>query len=213
VLTVAAVGGILDQFDYPSDFKMGVDNKSEWYLTNVNPTGQVPSMKTPEGFLFESNAMTFYLATKVGKGLMGNTPFEGGQIVQWLDFYNNWIKVPLSTWYYPYNGWAAFDEAKEKDAIAQLKGAGGRDPLGILNRQIGTKSFIIGDHLTVADIIIWVGLLRLFTQVAAPEFFADLPNLLRWGKEMSVNPFVKAGNYNKDTVFATKAPELPAPKQ
>jgi len=212
VLTVAAVGGILDQFDYPQDFKMGVDNKTEWYLSTVNPTGQVPAVKTPDGFLFESNAITFYLASKVGHGLLGNTAFETGQIVQWVDFYNNWIKVPLSTWYAPYNGWSTYDAAKEKDAIASLKGAHGRDPLGILNRHIGANKFLVGDHLTVADIIVWVGMNRLWTQVGTPEFLADLPNLSRWAKDIAVNPSIKAGNYGKDTVFATKAPELAAPK-
>jgi len=212
VLAVAHEGGIADQVDYPQDFKMGTDNKSEWYLKNVNPTGQVPAMKTPEGFLFESNAMTFYLAKKVGKGLLGSDDFEFGLISQWIDFYSNWIKTPLGTWYAPYNGWAVFDAQKEKDAIASLKGAGGKDPLGILNRHLATRKHLVGEHYTVADIIVLVGLLRLFTQVGAPEFLADLPHLTRWAKDIAATPSFKAGNYNKDLVFPNKAPELPEKK-
>jgi len=208
-LIVAHEGGIADQIDFPQDFKFGVDNKSEWFLKTVNPTGQVPALKTPDGYLFESNAMAFYLAKKVGKGLVGQNDFEFGQIVQWVEFYSNWIKESLGTWIYPYNGWATFDAAKEKEAKESLKGAGGKDPLGVLNRHLNTRKFLVGEHFTLADIIVFVGLWRLFTQVGTPDYLADLPHLVRWAKDIAAIPSVKKGNYDRDLVFTTKAPELP----
>jgi len=205
---VAHYGGIADQIDYP-EFKMGVDNKSDHFIQNVNPTGQVPAVKTPEGYLFESNAIALYFAKKVGKGLLGNSEFDLAQIQQWIEFVNNWVKTPLSTWYAPYNGWALFDATKEQEAKDSLKGPKGRDPLGILNRLLGKHKFIISDSVTLADIVIWVSLNRLFTQVGTPDFLADVPNLLRWAKECGSFPEFKAGNYNRELVLVTKAPELP----
>jgi len=211
-LIIAHIGGIQDQIDYPQDFKMGVDNKTEAYINNVNPTGQVPALTTPDGSLFESNAIAFYLARKVGKGLLGASDFELAQIVQWQEFWQNWIKTPLMTWFAPYNGWAPHDAHKEKEAIASLKGSTGKDPLGILNRHLGKSQYLVGKQLTVADIDLWIALGRLFSQVGTPEFLADLPHLARWAKELAARPEFVAGCYGKALTFATKAPELPKPK-
>jgi len=209
-LIVAEYGGIRDQIDYP-EFKMGVDNKTPEFL-KMNPTGQVPVLKTPEGTLFESNAMAMYFARKVGKGLLGANDLEFARIIQWIDFYNNHIYKPLGDWWYPYMGWVPFEAAKEEKSKESLKGAKGKDPLGILDRHLAASKYLVGNQVTVADIIVFVGLTPLFTSVGAPEYVADLPHLIAWGKTLAATPEFKKGNYNKDYVFATAAPTLPAKK-
>ena len=44
------------------------DNKSPWFL-QINPTGLVPALKTPEGVtLYETPAISLYLAERHGRG-------------------------------------------------------------------------------------------------------------------------------------------------
>ena len=87
------------KIDLPA-FEMGVTNKTEKYL-KLNPFGkartpycgarrrrrksaglkicpraQVPTLETPEGGIFESNAIARYIARKADKGLLGSTPIE-----------------------------------------------------------------------------------------------------------------------------------------
>ena len=43
------------------EFKVGEDNKKPEYLAK-NPLGKIPTLETPEGCLFESNACARYIA-------------------------------------------------------------------------------------------------------------------------------------------------------
>jgi elongation factor 1-gamma len=47
------------KLEWQADFKMGVDNKTPEFLKK-NPNGQVPTMDTPDGPIFESNAIAKY---------------------------------------------------------------------------------------------------------------------------------------------------------
>lgn len=62
-------------------------NHTDEYAENCHPLQRTPSLQTPEGFVFESNAIMRHLA-RVGndKGLCGSTPYEQSQVDQWLDF-------------------------------------------------------------------------------------------------------------------------------
>jgi elongation factor 1-gamma len=61
--------------------------KSPEYLKK-HPLGKVPLLDTPEGPIYESNAILRYLARKQ-KSLYGSNVFETAQVDQWLDFQNN----------------------------------------------------------------------------------------------------------------------------
>lgn len=55
---------------------MGVDNKTPSFLA-MNPNGKVPTLSTPEGAIWESNAIARYVARlNPAAGLYGNTPIQ-----------------------------------------------------------------------------------------------------------------------------------------
>ena len=61
---------------------MGVDNQSPEFLA-LNPLGKVPVLETPEGGIFESNAIARYVAgLKADTTLLGATYFESGQVLR-----------------------------------------------------------------------------------------------------------------------------------
>jgi len=209
-LIIAEFGGIRDLIDYPP-FTMGVDNKTEHYLKEVNPTGQVPALKTPDGYLFESNAMALYFARKVGRGMAGNTDFEYGKVLNWIDFTSNWFVKPLATWAYPYMGYGVYDAAKEQEAKDSLKGPKGKSPLTIMDAHLAKNEFLVGNNVTAADVIAFCVLLPLFTKVGSPAYMADLPHLAKWGKKLAAMPEFKKGLYGRDinAEWATTEPVLP----
>jgi hypothetical protein len=56
-LIAAEFGG--QKIEYPTTFKMGTDNKTPEFLKK-NPNGQVPTLDTPDGPLWESTAIAKY---------------------------------------------------------------------------------------------------------------------------------------------------------
>ena len=55
------------------EFEMGKENKTEAFL-KMNPNGKVPTLKTPEGAIFESTAIARYISRmRNDTGLMGVT--------------------------------------------------------------------------------------------------------------------------------------------
>ncbi|KAF9604693.1 hypothetical protein IFM89_009129 [Coptis chinensis] len=66
------------------DFQMGVMNKSPGFV-KMNPIGKVPVLETPDGPLFESNAIACYVVRlKENNPLLGSSLIEYGRVEQWI---------------------------------------------------------------------------------------------------------------------------------
>ncbi|XP_031259607.1 elongation factor 1-gamma 2-like isoform X3 [Pistacia vera] len=70
-LIVAEYNGV--QVKLVDNFKLGVTNKSPEFL-KLNPIGKVPVLETPDGLVFESNAIARYVArSNAGNSLHGSS--------------------------------------------------------------------------------------------------------------------------------------------
>ncbi|GKC79225.1 glutathione S-transferase, partial [Tanacetum coccineum] len=69
----------------------------------MNPMGKVPVLETPEGSVFESNAIARYVAR--GSSLFGSSAIEYGQIEQWIDFSSFELDGNLRGWVLPRLGY------------------------------------------------------------------------------------------------------------
>eukprot|EP00164_Ancoracysta_twista_P002179 GFYU01002877.1.p1 GENE.GFYU01002877.1~~GFYU01002877.1.p1 ORF type:complete len:417 (-),score=165.15 GFYU01002877.1:139-1344(-) len=156
-------------------FEMGKTNKTAEFLKK-NPLGKIPVLDTPKGSLFESNAIARYVARlRADTELYGRNFFESGQVDQWIDFAVNEIDMPVAAWFYPIAGYipanqAATDKAK-KDLGATLK---------TLNDYLLKNTYLVGNKVTLADIIVCCALLRLFTHCAGPDYRKPFGNVMRW---------------------------------
>lgn len=119
--------------------------KSPEYLAK-HPLGKVPLLETPEGPIYESNAILRYFARK-HNALYGSNAFEAAQVDQWLDFLNSDIDnqvittiLMLAQWYPPNKD--TFDDAK-KHLKAVSK---------VLESALKGKKYLVGNDLTIADI-------------------------------------------------------------
>jgi len=139
------------------------------------PLGKVPVLETAEGTLFEANAITRYVA-RLGKGqLYGKNDFEAGQIEQYIDFASNDIELPGAVWVYPILGHIANNAAATGKAQTDIKKA-----LDFLNKQLETRTFLVGERLTIADIVVAMSLYYLFQKVLDVNFRKPFTNVVRW---------------------------------
>jgi len=155
-------------------FEMGKDNKSKEFLAKF-PVGKVPVLETPEGPVFESNAIARYVARQHNSKLYGSSGYEAALIDQWIDFASNEIELPSAAWIYP------ILEIVPENREATNKAKGDiRKALDILNHHLETRTFLVGERVSLADIVVSMSLYRLYQMVLDPGFRKGWKNLNRW---------------------------------
>ncbi|TRY94366.1 hypothetical protein DNTS_007150 [Danionella cerebrum] len=148
----------------PPAFSFGQTNRSPAFLSNF-PLGKVPAYQGDDGFcLFESNAIAHYLSNDV---LRGSTPQASAQVLQWVSFADSEIIPPASAWVFPTLGIMQFNKQATEQAKEEVKRV-----LSILNQHLNTRTFLVGERVSLADISVSCSLLWLFKQ--------PYPNVTRW---------------------------------
>ncbi|KAM0977463.1 hypothetical protein ACFX13_020567 [Malus domestica] len=157
------------------NFDMGVSNKTPEYL-KLNPIGKVPLLVTPDGPIFESNAIARYVARlKADNPLYGCSLIDYAHIEQWIDFGSMEIDANISKWYYPRLGYGVYLPPAEEAAISALKRA-----LGALNTHIASNTYLVGHSVTLADIVVVCNLYVGFANVMTKSFTSEFPHVERY---------------------------------
>ena len=128
------------------------DQKKPEFL-KINPNGAVPALVDGDVKLFESGAICQYLADKYPDKRLApplNTPARG-YYYQWIHFAMSTIEPPLLTLFlhtvmHP-----------EADRIAQLVPPAReqlRAALTVLEQALGGRTFLVGENLTAADVMV-----------------------------------------------------------
>ncbi|XP_061900314.1 elongation factor 1-gamma [Entelurus aequoreus] len=153
-------------------FTFGQTNRTPVFLNNF-PLGKVPAYQGDDGFcLFESNAIAHYLSNDV---LRGATPQAAAQVLQWVSFADSEIVPPASTWVFPTLGIMQFNKQATEQAKEDVKKV-----LGVLNQHLNTRTFLVGERVSLADISVACSMLWLFKQVLDPSFRQPYTNVTRW---------------------------------
>ncbi|XP_076898570.1 elongation factor 1-gamma 3-like [Bidens hawaiensis] len=154
------------------NFQMGVSNKTPEFL-KMNPIGKIPVLETPEGSVFESNAMARYVAH--GSPLLGSSAIEFGQINQWIDFSSIELDENIRGWGMPRLGYTTYIKPQEEKCIANVKRG-----LDALNTHLTTHTFLVGDGVTLADIITTCNLIWGFRLLWPKSFTSEYPHVERY---------------------------------
>lgn len=140
------------------------------------PTGKLPCMDTPDGPIWESNAIARYVArANPRSNLYGKGYFENAQVDQWLDFAQDELIPPASVWTYPILGYTSYNEQAYKQAKEDLKRG-----LRVLDDHLLRHTFLVGNNITLADIVVSISLQSTLTMVADSSYRAEFPNVVRW---------------------------------
>lgn len=135
-------------------FVAGTDDVTAEFKA-LNPMGKVPLLQTEEGVIFESNAIARYVAgLRRDSDLLGASYYESGLVDSWLDFCSNEIELPACLWVYPLLGLSDFDGAVFNQAKTDLFAG-----LKTLQAYLKDNTYLVGDSITLADIVMASALL------------------------------------------------------
>jgi len=153
-------------------FQMNETNRSEEYV-NKFPTGKVPAYENDAGVhLFECNAIAYYVSNDQ---LRGSTLAEQAEVIQWIDYGEREINPVSATLVYPCMGILQFNKQNNERAKDELKHI-----LQLLDNYLRTRTYLVGERITLADITIACDLLLLFQWIIEPSIREPHPNVSRW---------------------------------
>ncbi len=159
----------------------------------VNPNSKIPALMDHSGSkpirIFESGAILIYLAEKTGK-LMGTTPAEKYQTIQWLMFQMGGVGPMFGQlgFFVKFAGAAIEDPRPRERYIAEAKRL-----LAVLEKQLTGRDWLTGSF-SIADIATapWVNGLDFYG--ARPLVgWDDLPNLQAYLTRFYARPAVQKG--------------------
>merc|ERR1712154_450874 len=164
-------------------FKLGETNKSAGFLKKF-PNGKVPAFEGKDGFcLSESNAIANYVANAE---LRGENDKSAALVQQWISFSDNEILPAACTWVFPCLGIIQFNKTETERAKEQIKKV-----MKLLNAHLLTKTFVVGERVTLADISLVCNMQSLYEMVMDPNFRKEYQNVNRWFTTMINQPNVK----------------------
>ena len=162
------------------------ENKTPQFLA-MNPNAQIPVIVDHEGpggkplTLSQSTAILLYCAEKSGK-FLPKDPAARAAMLQAL--------MSASTDITPVFG--AYFGAKNKDAaspVTQMFKDRVRALFQVWDGALAKRKYCAGDEVTVADLSLYAGYARV--KGAAPDAVEGMPNLARWGDEMTARPAIQ----------------------
>jgi len=173
------------QLTVAKDFVFGETNKTPEFLTKF-PLGKVPAFEGSDGvILTESNAIAYYVANDELRG--GSEAAARAQVVQWMCMADNEILPASCTWVFPTMGIMQFNKNATDRAKVDIQAA-----LKTLNDHLLTRTFLVGERLTLADIAVACTLLNLYKHVLDSEFRKPFLNVTRWFTTVINQPNAKA---------------------
>jgi len=154
----------------------------DWYA-QLNPNRLVPTIRDGELILWESNTIMRYLANRYGgEALYPTEPGARALVERWMDWQLSTLAPAIGPVF-----WALIRPSPSGPDAQQL--AALIDRLGqtwaLLDRQLGKQSYVAGDGLSLADIVLGNSIRRWYAfDFDRPE----LPNLAAWHKRLAARP-------------------------
>ena len=156
-------------------FEMGKDNKTPAFLAK-SPMGKVPVLSTAEGCICEAAAIARYVARmRADTNMYGGSFYEAGLVDQWIEFAKNELDLPIGMWIYPILGFIQSNAANTAKAQEDVKKA-----LAVLEAHLLKKTFLVGEAITAADVVVACSLLNAFKLVFDAPFLAPFVAVKRW---------------------------------
>ncbi|KAJ1647531.1 Elongation factor 1-gamma, partial [Coemansia erecta] len=171
------------------DFQMGVNNKTPEYLAKY-PAGRVPVFEGADGFsLTDSSAIAYYVASKAGSDspLLGQTAEETAEILQFILFAEADYSPAMSGVMYPLYNYMPLIKPAHQQAEEQLTRF-----LGVLNTLLIDRTFLVGERITIADIVLACDLIMPYRDYLEEADRKKYRSLTRYFKTMVAQPAFKA---------------------
>ncbi|KAG8997509.1 hypothetical protein FRB94_007633 [Tulasnella sp. JGI-2019a] len=162
-------------------------NKSPEFLAKF-PVGKVPTFESVKGVnIFETIAISGYIAgLSKNNNILGSCLEDTALINQWIAFLALEVSAPANSLftmlmhYIPYN--------KPADTYYREKLQAGLD---IIENHLKTRTYFVGERITLADISIASECKALFASLGDAQLRAKIPNTLRFFHTIANHPKIK----------------------
>ena len=164
---------------------------------SLNPNNKIPAIIDPDGPggkplpLFESGAILLYLAEKTGK-LLPHDPARRYETIQWLMFQMGGVGPMFGQvgFFHKFAG-KDYDDKRPRDRYVDEA----KRLLGVLERRLAGRAWIMGDAYTIADIATWPWVRNLIGFYEAGELVGidNFPNVTRVLQAFVERPAVVRG--------------------
>ncbi|KAF8721974.1 hypothetical protein AX14_010034 [Amanita brunnescens Koide BX004] len=206
IRAAAALGGL--ELTLPEQYEHMVDNKKPEFLSKF-PHGKIPAFDGADGFkLFEGVAIARYVAALApNANLLGKDLKESALVDQWIHLAESEIDTPtnlimmLLRHRVPYNK-PTHTFAEER----QLR------TLDTLNAHLSSRTFFVGERITLADIAVAVYVLRALPLTIDAQVRSKVSHVIRHFETIVNQPQLKEifGSYE----YIEKAAQyVPPPKE
>ena len=164
---------------------------------SLNPNNKIPAIIDPHGPegrplpLFESGAILIYLADKTGK-LMPKDAAQRYQTIQWLMFQMGGLGPMFGQlgFFVKFAGKDIEDQRPRERYVNEAKRL-----LGVLDKHLEGKAWVMGEDYTIADIAIfpWIRTLTGFYGAGELVGYDDFKNVSRVFDAFMARPAVQKG--------------------
>lgn len=173
------------------------DQFDEDYLT-LSPNSKIPSLSDPDGpngeqiLLMESGAILMYLAEKTGK-LLPQDPASRLECIQWLFFQVGHVGSMFGQFghFYKFAIDKTTDDYAKERYLHETKRL-----LGVLEKRLTGRDYIMGTQYTIADIAIcpWVECLDAFYDARDILEFHHYKHVMAWRSRVTSRPAYQRGS-------------------
>jgi glutathione S-transferase len=154
----------------------------------LNPHGRIPVLVDGDVVVWESHSILRYLAaTHGGESWWPGSPAARSLADRWLDWAQTTLQVDFMAVFW---GWYRTPEAQRNQAAVDAALRACARHFRLLDEQLGSKDFLLGDTLTLADIPTGACLYRYFEMgISVPH----PPRVEAWYRRLCERPAYRAG--------------------
>ncbi|TFK96887.1 elongation factor 1-gamma [Pterulicium gracile] len=174
IRAAAAFGGL--SVDIPADYKHFEDNKKPEYLSKF-PAGKIPAFESKDGFtLFEGAAIARHVAGLApNSGLLGADAKEAALVDQWAHYAESEVFGPAIQYYLVVKGIIQPYSKPLQTFFVERANKG----LQLLEDHLATRTFFVGERITLADLSVAAYVGRAGTFLLGAEERSKFPNVFR----------------------------------
>lgn len=155
----------------------------------INPNGWVPVLMWEDRAMYECAAITIFLGDRHPEAGLAPGPEDAarGVYLQTLVYFSSSVQNAFQLSYYP----DRFADSPEGEPGAQRRGARRlAETLGVIDAQIGTNTWVLGDRFSAADIYLFMLTTWLRSERGHPQIHT-LPNVARIAQAVQMRPSVQ----------------------
>ncbi|KIL64615.1 hypothetical protein M378DRAFT_24485 [Amanita muscaria Koide BX008] len=205
IRATAAYGGL--ELASPESYEHYVDNKKPEFLAKF-PHGKIPSFEGADGFkLSEGIPIALYIASQApNSGLYGPDPKDIALINQWIHLAESEFDSSTITIFLLLRHMIPYIKPLHTLSLERAQRA-----LNTFDAHLKTRTFLVGDRITLADIVL-AGYIKQGLKFSLDaEFRAKIPNVIRHFETIVNQPKLKDvfGTYE----YVEKIQYTPPPKE